>query len=55
MMNEERIVDNMIAFIECLERDLQTSKMASDGKISGRTEVVNSILDKLEKEFKDEN
>ncbi len=53
-MNNEDIVENMISFIEEAERDLQASKLSS-GTNTQKTDIVNSILDKLEKEITDEN
>ena len=53
-MNKEEIVENMISFIEEAEINLQASKMSNEPK-SAKTDVVNNILDKLEKETKDEN
>ena len=48
MMNKEEIVENMISFIEEAEKNLQASKMSNEPK-SAKTDVVNNILDKLEK------
>lgn len=53
VMTKEEIVKNMIMFIEKEERNLQASKMANDNK--GKTDIVNSILDELERETSDEN
>ena len=53
-MNKEEIVENMISFIEEAEKNLQASKTSNEPK-SAKTDVVNNILDKLEKETKDEN
>lgn len=52
-MTKEEIVENMISFIEKEERNLQASKMANDTKL--KTDIVNSILDELEREINDEN
>lgn len=52
-MNDEKIVNNMITFIENKEKEVQQSKMKSDSQT--KTDVVKSILDKLESEIKDEN
>lgn len=52
-MTKEEIIENMISFIEKEERDLQASKMANDTK--AKTDIVNSILDELEREVNDEN
>jgi len=53
-MNNEEIIEDMITFIEEAERDLQASKMSSDTK-TVKTDIVNNILNKLEKEISDEN
>lgn len=52
-MTKEKIVENMISFIEKEERNLQASKMANDGKV--KTDIVTNILDELEREVSDEN
>ena len=52
-MNKDEIVKKMIDFIENEERNLQASKMTNDNK--AKTDVVNSILDELEREMNDEN
>ena len=52
-MTKEEIVQDMISFIENEERNLQASKMTTDNK--GKTDIVNSILDRLEREVSDEN
>lgn len=52
-MSKDEIVKNLINFIETEERNLQASKMANDNK--AKTDVVNSILDELEREMNDEN
>lgn len=52
-MNKDELVKNMIDFIETEERNLQASKMANDNK--AKTDVVNSILDELEREMNNEN
>lgn len=53
-MNRSEVVETMIAFVEDAERNLQASKMSNDTK-SAKTDVVNNILDKLEKEVTNEN
>ena len=53
-MNKEQVVSNMISFIEEAEKNLQASKMSNEPR-SAKNDVVNSILDKLEKEVNDEN
>jgi len=52
-MTKEEIIENMISFIEKEERNLQASKMVNDTK--AKTDIVNSILDELEREINDEN
>ena len=52
-MTKEEIVENMIEFIENEERNLQASKIANDNKI--KTDIVNSVLEELEREISDEN
>lgn len=52
-MTKDKIVENMISFIEKKERNLQASKMANDGKV--KTDIVTNILDELEREVSDEN
>ena len=52
-MNDEKIVNNMINFIEEKEKEIQQSKLKSDSQL--KTDVVKSILDKLDSEIKDEN
>ncbi len=52
-MTKEEVIDNMISFIEREERNLQASKMANDNKV--KTDLVNSILNELERETSDEN
>lgn len=53
-MSNERIINNMIAYIEEEERNLQASKMINDNK-SSKGDIVNKILDRLEREFADED
>lgn len=52
-MSKDEIVKNLINFIETEERNLQASKMVNDNK--GKTDVVNNILDELEREMNNEN
>lgn len=52
-MTKEEIVKNMIEFIEDEERNLQASKMTNDNKV--KTDIVNSVLEELEREINDEN
>lgn len=53
VMTKEEIIENMISFIEKEERNLQASKMVNETK--AKTDIVNSILDELEREINDEN
>ncbi len=52
-MTKEEIVKSMIEFIENEERNLQASKMANDNK--AKTDIVNSVLEELEREISNEN
>ena len=52
-MNEQAIVDKMIAFIEQKERELQANKMSADNH--AKSDVVKSIMDELERETTNEN
>lgn len=52
-MTKEEIVKSMIEFIENEERNLQASKMANENK--AKTDIVNSVLEELEREISDEN
>ena len=52
MSNNKSVVDNMIGFIEQKEREFQASKLTES---QGKTDVVKSILDELEREIKNEN
>lgn len=51
-MNNDQIIQNMIKYIEDEERTLQAAKMSSENK---KIDIVNNILDRLEKEVKNEN
>lgn len=53
-MSKEEIVKNMISYIEEAERDLQAANFASESR-STKNDIVNSILNELEREVKDEN
>ena len=52
-MNDTKIVQNMIAFIEEKERKLQAEKMLGDN--TARNDIVKTILDELDKEVLNEN
>lgn len=51
-MNEQNIVDQMIAFVEDKERQLQLSKLTAD---QAKSDIVRIILDELERVSADEN
>ncbi len=53
-MNKAEIVEDMIAYIEQAEKDLQASKISSDSKAS-KNDIINGILDRLEMAIDDEN
>ena len=53
-MNKDQVIQNMIKYIEDAERALQSSKLSNETK-PVKTDIVNNILDKLEKEVNDEN
>lgn len=53
-MNKEETVKHMISYIENAERDLQAANLAGETK-AARTDIVNAILNELEREIKDEN
>lgn len=52
-MNDSGIVNNMIQFIEEKEKQLQAAKLANENQ--GKTDIVKSILDQLEREIKNED
>lgn len=52
-MNEQVIVDKMVAFIEKKERDIQANKMSADNQT--KSDVVKSIMDELERVTENEN
>lgn len=53
-VSKEDIVKDMIKYIEEEERNIQAAKMANDTKVA-KTDIVNGILSKLEKELTNEN
>lgn len=53
-MNKDDIASKMISFIEEAEKNLQASKMSNDQK-TVKNDIVNNILEKLEKETTNEN
>lgn len=52
-MNEQNVIDKMIAFIENKERELQANKMGADNH--AKNDVVKTIMDELEREIANEN
>lgn len=52
-MNDDKIVKNLISFIETKERELQINKMTNDSQ--AKNDIVKSILDELESEVANEN
>ena len=53
-VNKEEIIENMIQYIEEEERNLQAARMSNDSK-APKTDIVNGILNRLEKEINHEN
>ncbi len=52
-MSDNGVVNNMIAFIEEKEKQLQAEKML--GENSAKNDIVKTILDELEREVSNEN
>lgn len=52
-MNEQVIVDKMVAFIEKKEREIQANKMSADNQT--KNDVIKSIMDELERVTENEN
>ncbi len=52
-MNKNDIIQNMVKFIEDKEKSLQASKLSTDTQ--AKTDVVKSILNKLDEEIENEN
>lgn len=52
-MNEQAVIEKMIAFIEEKEHELQANKMSADNR--AKNDIIKSIMDKLECETVDEN
>ena len=53
-MNKEAVVSHMISYIEEAEKNLQAALLASETK-SSKADIVNHILQELEREMTDEN
>lgn len=52
-MNNEKIIENMIKFIEEKEKDFQSSTLISDSQI--KNDVVKAILDELVRVTENDN
>jgi len=52
MSNSNEVVAHMISFIEQKEREFQASKLTDT---QGKSDIVKSILDELERETKNDN
>ena len=53
MNNQQKIVTEMISFIEIKERELQQNKLLSDQQ--AKNDTIKAILDKLEAETNENN
>lgn len=53
-MSKEETISHMISFIEDAERELQAANLAGESKTT-RTDIVNAILNELEREVEDED
>ena len=53
-MNKEEIISHMISFIEDAERELQAVNLAGELK-TARADIVNAILNELERDVEDED
>ncbi len=52
-MNDDKIIEHMIQFIESKERDLQAATLISSNQ--NKTDLVQSVLKELEREIKNED
>ncbi len=52
-MNEQAIIEKMIAFIEAKERELQANKMSAETK--EKKDMIKTIIDELEREIANED
>lgn len=52
-MSDNCVVNNMIAFIEEKEKQLQAEKMLGENSV--KNDIVKAILDELEREVSNEN
>lgn len=53
-MSKEETISHMISFIEDAERELQAANLAGESKTT-RADIVNAILNELEREVEDED
>ena len=53
-MSDEKIIENMVKYIQDSERELIVSKVSGDIKAS-KADIVNGILNELEEELKNED
>ena len=53
-MSKEETISHMISFIEDAERELQAANLAGESK-TVRADIVNAILNELEREVEDED
>lgn len=53
-MSKEETISHMISFIEDAERELQAANLADESK-TARADIVNAILNELEREVEDED
>ena len=55
MMNEDEIVKIMVDFIEQKEKELHNAKMRNINITTMKSNFINAIVAKIEKETQDEN
>jgi len=53
-MNKEKIISDMISFIENEEKNFQAANFAAESKTS-KNEIVNTILKQLDHEVENDN
>ncbi|MCF2569351.1 hypothetical protein I6E09_09270 [Mediterraneibacter glycyrrhizinilyticus] len=53
-MSKEETISHMISFVEDAERELQAANLAGESK-AARADIVNAILNELEREVEDED
>lgn len=52
-MNDEKIIEHMINFVEEKEKNVMSEKFVSG--LNRKTDIVNSIIEELESVLKNEN